>query len=65
MCVLLDHVGNRSSPKLREFEIRQVGSRREGVLIIGAMALAAYLSAAFVVHNVGFASALRPVRDVV
>jgi hypothetical protein len=39
----LDHVGNRSSPKLREFEIRQVGSRREGVLIIGAMAISCIL----------------------
>jgi hypothetical protein len=35
----LDHVGERRSPKMREFEIRQVGSRRESVLIIGAMAL--------------------------
>jgi hypothetical protein len=39
MYLSLDHVGERRSPKLREFEIRQVGSRREGVLIIGAMAL--------------------------
>lgn len=35
----LDHVGERRSPKLREFEIRQVGFGREGVLIIGAMSL--------------------------
>jgi hypothetical protein len=35
----LDHVGERRSPKLRYFKVRQVGSRRDGVLIIGAIAV--------------------------
>lgn len=35
----LDHVRERRSPKLREFEVRQVGSGRKGVLIIGPMRL--------------------------
>jgi hypothetical protein len=35
----LDHVGERRSPKLRYFEVRQVGSRRDSVLVIGAIAV--------------------------
>jgi hypothetical protein len=31
----LDHVGERRSLRLREFEVRQVGSRCEGTMAIG------------------------------
>lgn len=37
--VSLDHVGKHSSLNVRELEVREVGSRRKDVLIIGSIAL--------------------------